>query len=138
MWPADAIDQEHTIFSNHLPDGKSGDLKLKVIATKPRAFLVQNFFNKAEADEIIRLAKDSLGRSSVSMHDENGNRVESSTRTSKNSWVARGDKDSKPSIDRIFRRAADLLRIDEKYLQHEYPNGVCFFYIYFIFAHSIL
>jgi prolyl 4-hydroxylase len=124
LWPADEIGQVHRVHSDHLPEGASGELTLQVVSTQPRAFLVQNFFSKSEAEEIIQRAKDNnLGRSSVTMHDENGQLVESNTRTSKNSWVARGNNVSSPSIDRLFRRAADLLRIDEKYLHHEPPNG---------------
>jgi len=123
MWPADVPGQVHTVHSNNLPDGVSGELTLRVIATEPRAFLVKNFFSKAEAEAIISIAKDSLSRSSVSMHDENGNLVASNTRTSKNAWVSRGTKETTPILDRIFRRAADLLRLDEKYIHHDYPNG---------------
>lgn len=43
----------------------------------------------------------------------------SDTRTSRNTWVART---SSPIIDAIYRRAADALRIDEKWLRRRADN----------------
>jgi len=46
--------------------------------------------------------------------------VDSSTRTSKNSWLSRN---ASPSIESIFKRASDLLRMDDKIMHHSAPNG---------------
>jgi prolyl 4-hydroxylase len=53
-----------------------------------------------------------MAGSTVGNRDGGGSR-RSETRTSRNAWVAR---DSSPVIDTIYRRAADLLNIDEKLL----------------------
>jgi prolyl 4-hydroxylase len=45
----------------------------------------------------------------------------SSTRTSTNTWL---DRHSDPVIDAVYRRAADVLRLDEALLRHREPDEI--------------
>jgi prolyl 4-hydroxylase len=86
-------------------------LELEVISLKPKAFIIQNFLNDFECSEIIRLASSSLKHSIVG--DVDAGAFESDTRTSKNTWLPR----RKSAVtDTLYRRAADLLQIDENLL----------------------
>ena len=92
-------------------------LDLEVVSLTPRVFIIENFLSDAEATEIIRLAKPTLHHSSVG--DVTAGAFESDTRTSVNSWIPR---EKTPLIDSIYRRAADLVQIDEKLLYRTH-NG---------------
>lgn len=95
-----------------------------------RVFEISNFLSQAEVDHIIELAGGiELGESStgdvgtnkgkkdISKEEEKGRK----TRTSFNSWLPR---EVSPIIDAIYRRSADLLRMDEALLRHRGPNEV--------------
>lgn len=86
-------------------------LELEVISLAPRAFVIEGFLNDFEASEIVRLANPSLHHSEVG-DTETGN-FESDTRTSQNTWLPR---QRSPVTETLYRRAADLLQIDEKHL----------------------
>ncbi len=86
-------------------------LELEVISLAPRAFIINHFLSDYECDEIIRLAQPSLHHSEVG-DVETGN-FESNTRTSRNTWLSRS---TTPLTDTLYRRAADLLQIDETHL----------------------
>ena len=122
MWPANEIGQLHTVKSYN---GKwnCGDadkcrskdvveMQLEVVSLKPKVFIISDFLSDYEADEIMKIAKPRMAGSTVGNRDGGGSR-ESETRTSRNAWVSR---DSSPVIDTIYRRAADLLNVDEKLL----------------------
>jgi len=122
MWPANEIGQLHTVKSYN---GKwsCGDadkcrskevieMQLEVVSLKPKVFIIPDFLSDYEADEIMTIAKPRMAGSTVGNRDGGGSR-ESETRTSRNAWVGR---DSSPVIDTIYRRAADLLNVDEKLL----------------------
>ena len=119
MWPADYIGQEHHIHTEHGPDGGPFNFTLRVVSVRPRAFEVSYFISDEESNFIINQAKAKLHRSSVEMHGENGERIDSDTRTSKNAWLER----SPGILDRVYRRTADLLNIPEQSLNHNPPNG---------------
>jgi prolyl 4-hydroxylase len=100
---------------------------LQVLSCAPRVYLIDNFLSEVEVDHFIDLAtgmklqrsttSGNFGDSSTSKNDV------ASTRTSENTWVHRH---TSPLIDTIYRRAADLLHIDEALLRHrtadEYPE----------------
>jgi prolyl 4-hydroxylase len=86
-------------------------LELEVISLQPRAFVIEDFLNDFEADEIVSLGNPSLHRSSVG-DMETGN-FDSNTRTSLNTWLSR---EKSHITDTLYRRAADLLQIDESHL----------------------
>ena len=94
QWPAPEIGVVHEAVS---PQGyweSSGQsaapviLQLEVVSLEPRVFLIENFLSHFEADSIIELARPKINISQVGNYDAGGARV-SSTRTSKNAWVAR-------------------------------------------------
>merc|ERR1739848_577232 len=93
------------------------NMTLKVISCVPRAFEITNFLSQTEVDHIMFLTTGmKLHRSTTSGDngkDEDRNRVRE-TRTSLNTWVYR-ERDT--MVDTIYRRAADLLRIDEALLR---------------------
>ncbi|KAL7444622.1 hypothetical protein ACHAXM_009540 [Skeletonema potamos] len=101
------------------------NMTLKVLSCAPRAFEINNFLSQTEVDHIMYLTtglklhrSTTAGEASGTERDQTRN-----TRTSLNTWVYR-EKDQ--IIDTIYRRAADLLRIDEALLRprstDEYPN----------------
>lgn len=92
----------------------------------PRAFEIDNFLSQTEVDHIMYLTTGmKLHRSTTAGgSDRDASRDSTaSTRTSLNTWVYR-EKDT--IVDTIYRRAADLLRIDEALLRprskDEYPH----------------
>jgi prolyl 4-hydroxylase len=99
------------------------NLTLRVISVVPRAFQIDNFLSSIEVDHITELAsgiKLSLSGTGESEPGEKALKPEEAvssvkkTRTSYNSWVKR---ERSPIIDAVYRRAADLLNIDEALLR---------------------
>jgi hypothetical protein len=94
------------------------NMTLTVLSVAPRVFQIDNFLSPVEVDHITELASGIKLSLSATGEDEPGakrvpeNETSSTirTRTSYNSWVPR---EKSPIIDAIYRRAADLLRIDE-------------------------
>jgi hypothetical protein len=98
------------------------NMTMKALSCAPRVFEIPNFLSQAEVDHILHLAggidlaestTGDVGQTSkkVSVEDEKLRK----TRTSKNTWVKRKQS---PIIDAIYRRSADLLRIDESLLRY--------------------
>jgi hypothetical protein len=106
------------------PDQKVMNMTLKVISCAPRAFEIQNFLSQAEVDHILQLA-GAIELSESTTGDVGPGEKNTSpekltkTRTSQNSWVPR---EKSPIIDAIYRRSADLLRMDESLLRYR-SNG---------------
>lgn len=96
------------------------NMTLKVISCAPRAFEIQNFLSPAEVEHILQIAGAIELSESTTGDTEPGSKNASpekttKTRTSQNSWVPR---ERSPIIDAIYRRSADLLRMDESLLRH--------------------
>jgi prolyl 4-hydroxylase len=100
------------------------NLTLRVISVAPRTFQIDNFLSAIEVDHITELASGiKLSLSGTGESEPGEQTVESDksvsnvkkTRTSYNSWVKR---ERSPIVDAIYRRAADLLKIDEALLRH--------------------
>jgi hypothetical protein len=101
------------------------NMTLKVLSCAPRVLEISNFLSKAEVAHIIELAggielKDSMtgdvgstANGAKQNSPDESNRLK--TRTSRNSWVPR---ETSEVVDSIYRRAADLLRMDEALLRH--------------------
>lgn len=83
------------------------NLTLEVISLKPKAYIIRNFLNLLEAQEIIATAKPLMAQSYVGNKDGGGART-SDTRTSRNAWVPRH---SNMITETLFRRAEHLLNI---------------------------
>lgn len=100
------------------------NMTLKVISCAPRAFEVLDFLSPVEVQHILDLAAAehlALSRTGMGESEEDGGVRD--TRTSYNSWL---ERERSPIVDAIYRRASDLLRIDEALLRHrgdgEYPD----------------
>jgi hypothetical protein len=89
------------------------DLTLEVLSIYPgpKVFLIKNLISEAEADHITTVGAPKVSRSMTGQADS---AYESDTRTSKTGWVPRT---TSPIMEAIFRRVADLLKIDEGLLQ---------------------
>ena len=140
MWRADYFGQEHTVATKEtqfvaLPPAdqlqplRKGEMRrtvdallpyaeyrapgemnitIKALSCAPRIFEMKKFLSDAEVDHIIDIVnKQSLDRSTTNGH-------ESETRTSSTTWIPR---ESDPVLDTVFRRAADVLRMDEALLR---------------------
>ncbi|KAG7369976.1 2OG-Fe(II) oxygenase superfamily-domain containing protein [Nitzschia inconspicua] len=98
------------------------NMTLKVLSVIPRVFEIQNFLSPTEIDHILDLAggielhESTTGDVGTDRGSDRTKGLErkTKTRTSKNSWVPR---EKSPIIDAIYRRAADLTRIDEALLR---------------------
>jgi len=99
------------------------NMTLKVLSCAPRVFEIKNFLSQKEVDHILDLAGGiTLQESTTGDVGSNKSRrkteerVERKTkvRTSRNSWM---ERENSPVIDAIYRRAADLTRIDESFLR---------------------
>mmetsp|Transcript_55628 Transcript_55628/g.166690 ORF Transcript_55628/g.166690 Transcript_55628/m.166690 type:complete len:291 (-) Transcript_55628:42-914(-) len=91
------------------------NMTLKVLSCAPRAFEIRNFLSGVEVDHIVKIATGTDLRLSTTGDGSRNAASDTKTRTSRNAWVAREES---PIIDAIYRRAADLLRIDEALLRH--------------------
>lgn len=80
-------------------------LTLTTVSTSPRAFIIPNFLNAYECDRIVQLAQTHMNVSLT------GGGHASEYRTSLTAWLNRRVS---PVIDSLYRRAADLLNVDEK------------------------
>lgn len=122
MWPAAQVGEVHTVLSKHghwFCEGPKEQcqstepmaVELEVISLRPRAFIINNLFSEFEADHVIDIARPTVAHSSVG--DAETGAFESDTRTSSNTWVRRG---TSAITETLFRRAADVLQVDQKHL----------------------
>lgn len=113
-------------MSEYRTEGSHLNMTLKVMSCAPRVYEISNFLSETEVDHIINIAKSiDLKPSSTGQDESTGSEKETKTRTSYNTWVPREDDQI---IDAIYRRSADLLRIDEALLRHrgvsEFPDMI--------------
>lgn len=124
MWPAEKIGQVHQVTTpfgqwscegppQHCLTPGNLTLELEVISLQPRAFVIPNFLSAFEAETIISLAQPKLHKSQIG-DMEGGGVLDSDTRTSLNTWVSRRENEV---TETLYRRAADLLQIDESMLE---------------------
>ncbi len=103
----DEATQEPLLFRN---------MTLTVLSCAPRIFEIRNFLSPQEVQHVLELAGGiSLDKSRTGSNgDAETGQETTKTRTSRNSWIPR---EKSPIIDTIYRRAADLTRIDEGLLR---------------------
>lgn len=90
-------------------------LTLTAISCSPRVFEIQNFLSHTEVEHLLNLArKGDMRRSSVSAGRASERGQSEDTRTSTNSWIPRK---TDVVVDALYRRAADLLQMDESLLR---------------------
>jgi len=104
------------------------NMTLKVLSCAPRVFEIPNFMSQMEVHHIlelagaIQLAESTTGDVGTNRGPkETSSARQTKTRTSRNSWVPR---EKSPIIDAIYRRAADLARIDEALLRRRSAEEV--------------
>ena len=83
-------------------------MTLKVLSVRPRAYEIENFLSEVEVDYIVEYAKNANMKLSTVGQGTEGSKTK--VRTSYNTWV---NRDTDHVFDTVYRRAADLLRIDE-------------------------
>lgn len=93
------------------------NMTLRVISVAPRVLEIPNFLSVAEVKHVLDLAHSMDMAKSTTGDSTTGGKetTQLKTRTSKNTWVSR---EASPIIDTIYRRAADLERIDEALLRY--------------------
>jgi prolyl 4-hydroxylase len=100
-----------------------------VLSVAPRVFEIENFLSDVEVEHILTLAQGidlKLSVTGDALPGEKQVKEDSRrTRTSFNSWVKR---EQSPIIDAVYRRAADLMKIDEALLrvrdEDEFPDAL--------------
>ena len=96
-------------------------LNMTAISCAPRVFEIRNFLSDVEIDHLLDLAqKSNMHRSGVSAGG-NSRTGQSDTRTSTNSWIKR---QTDIVTDALYRRAADLLHMDEALLRWRHRNEI--------------
>ena len=97
------------------PDGGQLNMTLKVVSVAPRVFEIPNFLSGPEIQHIINIGREQgLDVSTTGDRTMEKQQVHAS-RTSRNTWVTR---ERSAVIDAVYRRAADLLRMDEALLRN--------------------
>jgi hypothetical protein len=108
------------------PNATMLNMTLKVMACAPRVFVIENFLSPTEVAHMMFIAAGVNLHESMTGDAKPGEEGPSpdehdvrKTRTSFNSWLAREES---PIVDAIYRRASDLLRIDEALMRYR-PDG---------------
>ena len=97
------------------------NLTLTVLSGAPRIFEIPHFVSAAEIDHLLEVAKEKLLLAATTEEDEI---VPSTTTTTEDRAVRRAASTTKIGrhqsiiMDAIYRRAADVLQIDEKFLRY--------------------
>lgn len=111
-------DDEPRILQEYRAEEPILNMTMKVLSCAPRAFEIVHFLSQAEVNHIMYLTTGMDLRRSTTAGDVDAKDAERdstrNTRTSLNTWVYR---ETDVIIDTIYRRAADLLRIDEALLR---------------------
>ncbi|GKY99327.1 hypothetical protein MPSEU_000887700 [Mayamaea pseudoterrestris] len=103
------------------------NMTLKVLSIAPRVFEIENFLSDVEVAHILSVMQQKelkLSATGDALPGEKEVKDDTRrTRTSRNTWLKR---EQSPIIDTVYRRAADLMKIDEALLRYrdddEYPN----------------
>lgn len=115
IWPADYVGQTHVVDTPHGYWNGSGysdslQLRLVVLATKPKVFLIENLLSEQECDIIVDKGRQRVAHSSIGIAED---AFTDDTRTSRTGWIERGEA---PQINRAFRRFADVLGMRDEQL----------------------
>lgn len=124
MWPVREIGDVHRVVSGQgywkcdgpkaqCQDGAPVTLELEALSLQPKVFVIERFLSESECSSIIGFARPRLHHSQVGNADAGGI-LSSSTRTSSNTWIPR---ETSELYDSLYRRAADLLQLDQSILR---------------------
>mmetsp|Transcript_34107 Transcript_34107/g.38814 ORF Transcript_34107/g.38814 Transcript_34107/m.38814 type:complete len:495 (-) Transcript_34107:113-1597(-) len=100
------------------------NMTLKVLSCAPRVFEIKEFLSPIEVEHMLYLASgEDLSLSLTGQGETSSTGEIKKTRTSRNSWL---ERERSPILDAIYRRAADLLRVNEALLRYrgdgEFPD----------------
>jgi prolyl 4-hydroxylase len=110
MWPASHFGEVHTVR-----DDLAKTYQLTVESVTPRVFSIEDFLSPDECDQLIQLAlQQGLQASTVYSGSFAKQQRDLHTRSSMNTWLARSTANL---TDRVYRRAAAVLAMDEALLQ---------------------
>lgn len=123
LWPAEYLGQIHRVTSQArqfldqtTPAPQDVQLQLTVSSVVPRVLEIDDFLSEYECRYLIQVAKrKGLHPSTV----DGAAGVDTKTRSSQTAWLSR---QSSQIVDTIYRRAADVLQIDESLLRHASPH----------------
>jgi len=105
-------ESQRELFRKYQSPETTLNLTMKVLSCEPRVFEIKNFLSDVEIEHIYELATGLKLGASTTSGDNTDNKYsgKTETRTSTNTWVYRH---SSPIVDVIYRRAAELMHIDE-------------------------
>jgi len=123
---------EETVLLPEYREEGSLDLTLKAVSVTPRVFEIDDFLSHVEVEHILDLAKrynvtlepstekPNTLKGEVKKKKKGGDgsgkkKEERVTKSKTNAWLHR---EYSPVMDAIYRRTADVLRIDESLLRH--------------------
>eukprot|EP00979_Chaetoceros_neogracilis_P001055 scaffold192_cov222-Chaetoceros_neogracile.AAC.4 len=114
-------DDDQRLLAEYREPGESLNMTLKVLSVRPRVYEIENFLSEVEVDHIVDYAQNANLK--LSTVGQGGTGAKASVRTSKNTWVGR---ETDQVYDALYRRAADLLKIDEALFrirdENEFPD----------------
>jgi len=98
------------------------DLTLTALSCSPRVFEIRNFLSDIEVQHLLQLIeKADLEESTVASNANSERTVNDGVRTSRNTWIGR---QTDVITDAIYRRAADLMHMDESLLRWRRPTEI--------------
>ncbi|CAB9508751.1 Probable prolyl 4-hydroxylase [Seminavis robusta] len=104
--------EEITRNRKHRDTHATMELHLTVLSCAPRVFEIKHFLSDLEVDHLLKVAEQkNLETSTTRAGDYAKVTQEESTRTSTNTWIGRHQD---IILDAIYRRAADVMKIDER------------------------
>ena len=154
MWRADAFGQTHSITTKEiqfveLPDKSelhrgtsiygprpdelervrrhrdtypTLDLTLTVLSCAPRVFEIRNFLSDTEVQHFLTLiAEADMEHSRVRSSQNSAESVSSDTRSSTQSWIPRM---TDVIVDAVYRRAADVMKMEESLFRWRRPTEI--------------
>jgi len=115
-------DDEQRLLSDYRVDGQYLNMTLKVLSCAPRVYEINEFLSDVEVDHIISIAQTEELKDSTTGNDGTHTEKKLKSRTSRNTWVGR---EHDQVLDSVYRRSADLMRMDEALFRYrgdgEYP-----------------
>jgi len=114
-------DDDPRLLAEYREPGEFLNMTLKVSSVRPRVYEIENFLSEVEVDHIVEYAQNANLK--LSTVGQGGEGTKTKVRTSRNAWVGR---ETDEIFDAVYRRAADLLKIDEALFrirdENEFPD----------------
>jgi len=121
MWSADYFGQTHTVPTFRVDEHdaeRPTTLTLEVVSVTPRVFTIRNFMTRLECETLQQMAlHQGMKGSTLYAGSLAQQQRDLSTRSSSNAWLARRTANI---TDRLYRRSAHVLQLDERLLQADF------------------